>query len=294
MPVYKFDYDDGQNPQKMVDQRSLPRDSQGERTIPRSIAQFPIRDTAPRDDIWFERQNVNLAEEIHESLTPGYRAMDRGIKNYFSGMQVPTKDGSRIMQVRVSGGDKPYLIWAQDLKRGRVSLPVMSIKRESDEFFFPKFSPAHFHHMARRYLDSQATRMELIFRPVPTLINYSLSVWGEHKRDIEYIQYQFKIRFNPAAEFYVEDEHIRGTVFMKCTGMTNAVDDDVPADQRANKRYDFAVTMEGWLPLPTKVVPTILGRVLTLKERIGSEEAYGSFLENVLGKQDAPVINVRS
>jgi hypothetical protein len=198
------------------------------------------------------------------------------------------------MQVRVSGGDKPYLIWAPDLRRGRVTLPVMSIRRESDEFYFPKFSPAHFHYMAKKFVDSERSRVELIYRPVPTLINYSLSVWAEHKIDLEYIQYQIKIRFNPVAEFFVEDDHIRGTVFVKCTGMSSAVDDDVPADQRQNKRYDFTMTMEGWLPLPTKVVPTILGRVLTFKEQLGPEPTFGNFLESALSKRDAPVINVRS
>lgn len=254
------------DPIKVVDQRLDAKTSDGLKEKEINISQIPLPDAKPRDDMWFERQNVNIAEEIHDILPVGFRTMDRGIKNFFAGMQVPTKDGIKMVQTRISGGDKPYLIWAQDLKLGRITLPVMSIKRESEEFNPDLFSPAHTHYMSRRYLDSEGSRMALAYRPIPALLKYTLSTWAEHKRDLEYIKYQILTRFTPVAEYMVEDEHLRGSVLLKYEGVTNAVDDDVPPDQRANKRHDYSITMEGWLPLPEKIVPSILGRVTTLKD----------------------------
>ena len=291
MPIYDFNFS---SPRNMTDQRFDPR-SRTEENVEKRPAIAPLiiaADAKPRDDIWFERQNIDMAEEIHEILPQGYRTMDRGLKNYFSGMQVPTTDGIRLMQVRMSGGDKPYLVWAQDLRRGRVQLPVMSVKRETDEHNPMKYSPANFHYMARRFLDPSGTRIALTYRPVASLIKYSLSVWAEHKRDLEYILYQLRARFNPSAEFMVEDEHLRGSVFMKYNGMTSAIDDEMPADQRSNKRYDFSITMEGWLPLPEKTVPSILGRVTTLHEDTGKIPT-GDILEGVTGKDMLNVAQIR-
>lgn len=218
--------------------------------------------------------------------------MDRGLKNYFSGMQVPTRDGSRLMQVRVAGGDKAYLVWAQDLKRGRVQLPLMSIKRDSEEPNPMKFSPAHFHYMSKRFLDSSGSRIALAYRPVPVFLNYTLSLWAEHKRDLEYMFYQIRVRFHPAADFLVEDEHIRGSVFVKYNGWTSAVDDEIPADQWQKKRYDFTVTMEGWLPLPEKHVPSVLGKVVNMREGVGKVPT-GDVLAVVSGKDVLNTAQIR-
>ena len=237
-----------------------------------------------RSTLWFENQNVNTAEEVHEILPQGLRTMDRGIKNYFSGMRVPTKDGVKLMAVRITGGDKPYLIWKQDLIRGRIQLPVMSIKRDSDEFNVEKFSPAHFHYLEKRFADESMTRIILSYRPIPLKINYSLSVWAEFKRDLEYINYQIKRRFNPIAQYDVEDEYLRCSCVLLCNGSQSTSDDEVPADQRQNKRFDVSIVMEGYLPLPVKVVPSILGRVTTMKD--GGDLFYGDVLQTIQGKGD--------
>jgi hypothetical protein len=286
MPVYDFEFDDGGNPLKLVDQRLDPKNEIGLEERP-LINPLPIglQNGQQKTDIFFERQNVNIAEEVHEFVAPGYRTMDRGIKNYFSGMQVPTKDGVKLMQVRIAGGDKPYLIWAQDLKLGRVTLPVMAITRTSDEHNAMKFSPAHTHYMTKRFLDSEGSRVALVYRPVPALINYTLSVWGESKLDLEHILYQVRTRFHPLAEYFVEDEHLRGAVQLRYNGYTDGVDNEVPADTRANKRHDYSVTMEGWLPLPEKIVPTVLGRVISLNEStIDGARDFGPVLDVVSGR----------
>jgi len=280
MPLYEFDFGNLGGPQNLKDSRFDPKKRLGVIERRPQIATLPAKSGESKDDIWFEKKNVATNLEIKDLLPQGLRTMDRGIKNYFSGIRVPTRDDYRIMQVRISGGDKPYLIWAQDLKRGRVTLPVMSIKREREELYVPKFSSPHVHFMNRRFLDESGTKIALALRPVPVLINYSLSVWAEHKRDLGYIQYQIRTRFNPVAEFMIEDEHLRGSVLLKYGGMTSAVDDDMPADQRANKRYDFSIEMEGWSPLPEKHVPAILGRVTNLREYT----VKGDVLDVVTGK----------
>jgi len=290
MPVYDFDFNES-NPIVQTSQYETPKDGKGlEQPRPAMLQKMKNEGTA-RDDILFERQNVDISQEVHEIMEPGFRTMDRGIKNYFAGMPVPTQDSVRMLQVRISGGDKPYLVWAQDLRKGRISLPVMSITRESSEFHYEKFSPEG-HYMNKRYLDSDASRVALVYRPIPAKISYLLSVWAEHKRDLEVIGYQLHRRFFPTAEFLVEDDHLRGSVFMTYDGVTFAVDDEVPAEQRQNKRHDYRITMEGWIPLPNKVVPTILGTVTTLREGDG-KLATGELLGTISGKKDLPLAETR-
>jgi hypothetical protein len=292
MTIHNFDFNDIGTPRKLTDMRLDPKSGEGLERRP-AISPLPIgKEALPKNDIYYERQNVNIAEDVREILPQGYRTMDRGIKNYFSGILVPTKDGLKMTGVRISGGDKAYLIWAQDLKMGRVTLPVMAIKRESDQFNEQKFSPPHFHYMSRRFLDSEGSKVALAYRPRPAILKYTLSVWAEHKRDLEYILYQISTRFNPIAEFMVEDEHLRGSVVLKYNGMTVAVDDDIPADKFAQKRYDIALEMEGWLPLPEKHVPTILGRVTTLKDQTFAVDV-GDVLDVVHGKDVLNDIQIR-
>jgi hypothetical protein len=263
MPLHDFNFDNSPNPLKMTNMKFDPRDGQNLEDRP-AIGPI-ITDNKSRDDIWFERRNIDISQEMHEFSYQGYRTIDRGMKNFFSGIMVPTQDGVRPMQVRISGGDKPYLAWAQDLKYGRVKLPVMSIKREGEEDNPNMFSPAYMPY-GKQYVDMEKSKVNLFYRPVPSLLKYSCMLWAEHKRDLEYLLYWIRIRFNPEADFYVEDERIRANVFTKYNGMTVSIDDDVPAEQRANKRYDFSFSTEGWLPLPSKTIPTILGRVTVLRD----------------------------
>lgn len=286
--IYNFDFDQSNNPQKLTDMNLRPKTAEGKKeerpaqpTLPPAMS---IQGGQQRTDLWFEHQNVDLSTEVKDNLPQGYRTMDRGLKNYFSGMQIPTKDGIKMMGVRLSGGDKPYLVWAQDLRLGRMTLPVMSIHREGDTDFPQKYSPAYGHYMDKRFLNQEGSRVALIPRPVPALINYTLSVWAEHKRDLEYIFTQIRSRFNPIAEFFVEDEFLRGGVVVRYNGQTVKVDIDIPAEQRSNKRHDFSITMEGWLPLPERMVPTILGRVTSLED--GLIPTRATILDVISGKAD--------
>ena len=134
-----------------------------------------------------------------------------------------------------------------------------------------------------RFIDRTGSRVTAAFRPVPYLIDYTMTIWSEHKKDAELATYQINTRFNPLAEFIVEDEHLRGSLIMKFNNWSDASDKDVDPETRPNVRYDISITMEGWLPLPEKLLPTILGRVTTLKEDTGA------FLQRATGIDVIPV-----
>jgi hypothetical protein len=206
---------------------------------------------------------------LEEFLTPGFRALDDAVKQYFSGIRVPTKDNYRFMRVKISGGDKSILIWADDLAEGRVRLPVASISRDSFDSNQDKFSPVY-HSMGFRYLNAAGTLAMKYFRPVPFLVKYSMTVWTESKRDAEYVSHQVLTRFHPIAEFRMNDGHLSGNVQLRYDGGSDASDKEMGYDQQANKRYEFGFTAEAWLPLPTKIVPTVRGTVSTISERSGS------------------------
>ncbi len=205
---------------------------------------------------------------LEEFLQPGFRALDDAMKQYWSGVRVPTKDSYRFMRVKVAGGDKSLLVWADELTEGRVRLPVAALDRTGHEFNPEKFSPAY-HAMTARYLNTRGNLAAKVYRPVPFLVDYTLLIWAEHKRDAEYILYQVLTRYDPLAEFRMSDGKLEGSVQLRFGGCQDASDKEVGYDQHANVRYEVTTTAEAWLPLPEKVVPTVLGRVTVLKERLG-------------------------
>ena len=205
---------------------------------------------------------------LEEYLQQGFRALDTAMKHYFSGIRVPTKDSYRFMRVKVAGGDRSLLVWADELNEGRARLPVAAIDRNGHEFNVDKFSPPY-HAMTARYLSSRGNLAAKVFRPVPYLVNYKLVIWTEHKRDMEYIMYQIWTRFNPIAEFRMFDGKIGGSVQLRYSGTTDASDKEAGFDQHAHVRYEVSVEAEAWLPLPEKIVPTVLGHTNILRERAG-------------------------
>lgn len=228
----------------------------------------------------FDDTNTAVHEDVQTFLVPGFKTMDRGVKEFFSNLMIPSKDGARPVEVRVAGGDKTILFWKQDLDSGRIKLPVMSVNRTGWQFNPNKFSPS-WNPAYRSFADRDATRMVRLPREFPVLLNYTLSVWAEKKRDIEYIEYQVITRFNPIAEWSVQDEFMRGNMIATYEGSTDNSDIDIDANTLAKVRYDVNIKIEGWLPLPGKVVPTILGDVKSL------HEFDGTFLDIIgVGEED--------
>lgn len=283
MPIHDFSFNQP-GPKNLQEQVSIPRANGGAiELIPVSVDPVKVPDRDKKDDIFFENLNVNVAEDVSEILPKGFFTLDRGMKNYFSGIRIPTTDSYRMMNARVAGGDKTFLIWNQDLRHGRVTLPVLSINRTSYNYWPEKFSPPH-HYMRRRFIDRSGSRVATTFRPVPYLVEYTLTVWAEHKTDAEYATYQITTRFNPLAEFIVEDEHLRQNVILRFNGSNDNSDKDVDAETRPNVRYDFNITAEYAVPLPEKLLPTILGRVSNIKEQV-----TGALLQNTTGIDAVPI-----
>jgi len=205
---------------------------------------------------------------LEEYLIPGFRSLDDAMKQYWSGMRVPTKDNYRFMRVKVAGGDKSLLIWSDDLKEGRARLPVAAISREAHQYNPEKFSPTY-HRMATRYISTRRDQAAVVLRPTPWLVDYNLIVWAERKRDVEYILYQTLTRFNPLAEFRMFDGKLQGNVQIRFGGSTDASEKEIGFDQYAAVRYEVTMVAEAWLPLPEKIVKTVLGRVSLFQEQSG-------------------------
>ena len=207
--------------------------------------------------------------DVEEFLIPGFRSLDAAMRKYWSGIRVPTKDAYRFMRVKIAGGDRSLMVWADDLRGGRARLPVAALDRMGHEFNPEKYSPSTLP-MAIKYPTRRGDLAVLVYRPLPYLVDYKMYIWGERKRDVDYILYQVLTKFSPLAEFWMSDGKIQGTVVVKFGGSTDASDKEVGADQHANVRYEVSMSVEAWLPLPEKVVPTVLGRAAVLKERVGS------------------------
>jgi hypothetical protein len=142
----------------------------------------------------------------------------------------------------------------------------MSVQRTGWRFNPERFTPPMHSYFYRKFADNDGTRMVLSPREYPLLIDYTLAVWAERKRDIEYINYQVVSRFAPLAEWTVEDEFMSGKIIATFEGGNDNSDIDVDANQLAKVRYDLNITIEGWMPLPSRIVPTVLGKVTDLAE----------------------------
>tara|TARA_R100001244_G_scaffold25113_3_gene25501 strand:+ start:8450 stop:9274 length:825 start_codon:yes stop_codon:yes gene_type:complete len=223
-------------------------------------------------------QETNIATEDVRDFVALADTMDMGVKKYFSDIVVPSKDGARSTKVpvRIAGGDKSILVWEQDLQSGRIKLPVISINRTGWRFNPERSTPAEAgHYFYRRFADKDGTRMIQSPREYPLLIDYALSIWGERKRDVEYIAWQIIPRFNPLARWVVEDEYMCGDIHASFEGATDSSDIDIDANQLAKVRYDINITIEGWIPLPGRITPTVLGRVTSLED-LDTRESFGA------------------
>lgn len=234
-----------------------------------------------RKPIMPEKPGTN-PDYVEEYLGRGFWHLDKAMKAYWSGIRVPVKDSYRFMRVKVAGGDRGLLVWHDDLREGRVRFPVASLDRTKAEFNKEKYSPAYLP-MTRRYLSRRGDLVALVYRPIPYNVSYTLSVWAQSKRDLDYITHQVMTRFNPLAEFVMRDDHIYGTVQLHLEGASDVSDKEVAAEDLQKLRYEFTIMAESWLPLPEKIVPTILGTVTTI-----SEAVTGSILAASIG--DPPLL----
>lgn len=219
-----------------------------------------------RDANWDGIQATNV--DVEEFIDPGFRYLDEGMKNYWSDLRVPTKDSSRFVKVKIAGAAKGIQIWADDLKNGRVVLPVLSISRGSHTWNAQKFSPPYIN-LRGKFTSRDRRKIIKDYRPVPYNITYTLTLWAEHKRDAENAIYQIMVRFNPLALFKVSDGHWSGNIEMHLGDIVDVSDKEVAADQYAKVRYEIPITAEAWLALPSQVTSTVLGHVNRIREKVG-------------------------
>jgi len=242
--------------------------------VPVTVANQPAADRVDAQ----AHDPINTATDDVNNVYPnGLRTMDRGIKEFFQDIDVPTKDGNRKLEVRIAGGDKTILFWKQLMdvdSENRIKLPVMSVNRTGWQWNPMRQTPASAgHYFYRRMADKDGTRAIVSPRELGVFVDYTLSVWTERKRDMEYIDYQIISRFNPLAEWTVCDEFMQGNIIGKFTGATDNSDIDSDPNQLAKVRYDFNIQIEGWIPLPGRIVPTVLGKIQTIGEQ-GATEVF--------------------
>jgi hypothetical protein len=236
-------------------------------SIPQQIPGHP--DLSKDTTITYDPTNLVTPVDVRTILPKGFHAIDEGIKKYFTGIIIPTEDNQREMTVRIAGGDKTLLFWKQDLHANRITLPVMSINRSGFRWDPTRYSPPY-RPMAQRFVAGDGSRVAMVFRPWPCMVDYAMTIWAERKRDVEYATYQIVTRFNPFAELMVEFETLKGNIRGKISEITNSSDIDIGAEELAKVRYDMTTTWEAWLPLPEKIMPTILGRVGIVVESSGA------------------------
>jgi hypothetical protein len=224
------------------------------------IAVQQTSDASGRPAFEWEKDRV-IAEDIDGFTEPGFRYLDEAMKAYWSDIRVPGSDMVRFVNTKIAGMSKSIEIWSEDLKHGRVKLPVISISRGDHTFNAEQFSPAYIA-IARQYANPQFTRVREYFRPVPFKVSYTLTIWSEFKRDAEHTLYQIISRFNPICEFRTTDNHINGMVQLFMDSSRDSSDKEMPADQVAKIRYEVSMSTHAWLSLPTKTTATILGRVV--------------------------------
>lgn len=281
MAIHEFSFNDGAEQQTFVPPPNHgPQVNQIDPPLAPQYVHTPNVVATPgsedeRDDFHYNGLNVDdtintaFQEEVREVLVPGFKLMDRGIKNYFSGIRIPVNKGTeqyRMLNVKISGADESTFYADKSIIGGRLQPPYLAITRTGETPDPSRFTPAHLP-FRRRHLNN-GKRMELIYRPVPYLIDYTLDIWGEHKHDVEHALYVISSRFNPIASYYLDEQHVTYEVVLKSISHTDQSDLEPEAGTHAEIRKSITVQMEAWLPLPTKIVPTILAKPISIKEAI--------------------------
>lgn len=267
MPIYEFG---GSFEFNSIEAGTVPTGMPVAKTLAPRTEEFPITaaQTAHAEggrvhNTW---EGVAHPADVEEFINPAFHWLDTAMKHYWSDLRIPSKDSFRFVRTKIAGMRTSLQVWTEALKHGRVKLPVIAVSRGTHEYNPEKFSPPY-RPLWKRYVNSARTRAAGIFRPVPYNVEYTLSIWAEHKRDAEYILYQILTRFNPLAELKASDGHNIGCVQMKMNSSNDASEKEVSSEQYAKVKYEVTYVAEAWLSMPEKVMPTILGTVVSLRER---------------------------
>jgi hypothetical protein len=217
--------------------------------------------------------NVNFVDKVNEVNVAGFKLMDKGIKNYFSGIRIPIGKGLeeyKILPVRITGADPEALIYSdKNLIGGRLELPILAISRKSENYDPKRYTPPIKH--IYRHILCNGKKSELLYRPSPFLIEYSLEIWSEHKAEAEYALYSIISKLNPVGSYFIEEPSMKMSleVILHPKGSADESDLESDSENRAQVKRSINLTMEGWLPVPSKEVSNILAKPIAIKEGIG-------------------------
>lgn len=224
------------------------------------------------DNCYDDDIDVNFVEDVREVYPSGFKLMDKGIKNYFSGIRIPIGKGTeeyKILPVRITGADPESLVYSdKNINGARLALPLLAITRTSESFdekrYTPPIKPIY------RHLKCNGRSSESVYRQVPYLISYTLEIWSEHKSEAEYALYSIISKLNPIGSFFLEEPNMGMSheVIVHPKGSSDSSDLESQGDSRAEIRKTINIDVEGWLPTPTKIVPTILSKPVSISEGI--------------------------
>ncbi len=260
MPTYQFNADLRQEP-------NLNSFGQHVRKIP-GIEQLDDIKNQIVDSV--SDSSSMYSAHLREDVPVAFYGLERSLKHYFSDIPVPAKDHVRFMRVRISGGKRSVLLHTQGQKEGKSILPIAALSGGKEfEFNQEKYSLPYYP-MAIRNLNNCRTKVAKIFRPTPILVNYTLTIVAESKRDMGIIQTHLLRRFNPYAELMVDDGRISGAVQLYFKGANTTTELEVPFDQDGINTWELSFQADTWIPLPEMVVPTVRGVVSVWRESCGN------------------------
>lgn len=264
MPVHDFQFTPPQSTipsNKSYIRQDMPIDNRPERVPNISIPKQP----PPLED------PKNLSpERVREISTKGFYVLDETIQRWLSGIKVPIHDNYKVASVHVVSQDRSVMSWAQETFDGRVRLPIISLHRKSWSFDPTRYTPPYLP-ILKQFTDTTSRSMRLVYRPVPFIVEYNVAIWCEYKHDAEYIMTDIIRRSSPMATVEVEDEYVQQVVRITSSAGNNSSDIDIGAKERAKVIYEVPLRVEYSIPINEKIVPTILGRIVTIKETVSGE-----------------------
>lgn len=216
---------------------------------------------------------AHYSAHVREDVPVAFYGLDRSLKHYFSDIPVPTKDYVRFMRVRMAGADLATLLQTQGQQEGKTILPVAALESGKNYEINPLKYSLPYYPMTTRFLNNSRDRVAQVYRPVPVLVDYALTVVAQSKRDIGIIQTHLMRRFNPYAELMVDDGRISGAVqlYYKGANVTTAL--QVPFDQDQIQTWELMFQADAWIPLPEVVTPTVRGTVAVVQEQSSNYES---------------------
>lgn len=209
-------------------------------------------------DILTGNQMWTAPSDIHDFTEPALRPLEESLKMFFSGIRVPYKDGYRMLRMRIANPQRSLSVWRDELLDGRATIPVGAIVRGGFDYDRTRYAPPY-HPMAYRYNNRSGTSVSMIYKPTPINVTYSLSVMTESKTDEGHCMTSIMRRFQSGiAEFIVNSAYSQWVARANYTGSDTQTEQRVDDGAKSFVVTVYKMSVEAWLPLPERSVPTAL------------------------------------